>query len=306
MTIFARFAVPTADEMRHLRETEQLYSSNVLRLQLDALIEDSTIINKSTGPLQQWMRDLKAHVTRMLPKAQQPVHCGVAGSFVSQTCLRGRLNADIVVVMPTPMPASDAKSKSGMGGGAASTGLHMSGALFPLIAQYTLLLADVAKSFCSAEAIASRGHKHVCCVSCTPHGSSLSGMERSFTVRMHVIADASCLPHKRFSPSHNNFRPSIPVTPYPPTPHYNSSLMEVYPQQPLCMPVTSRCTSCSAPLFPPAGHYNGSPARHRRLLPIQLPRSNPCCRPPQNISVTALVPLSPLLVSSVGTSPAGC
>jgi hypothetical protein len=223
----ARFAVPTADEMRHLRETEQLYSSNVLRLQLDALIDDSTILNKSTGALQQWMRDLKAHMTRSLPPAQQPVHCGVAGSFLSQTCLRGRLNADIVVVMPTPSPAPDTKGKSSIAGGTASTGLHMSGALFPHIAHYTLLLADTLKGFCSTEAICSRGHKHVCCVSCAPHGASLSGMERSFTVRLHVIADASKLPHKRFSPSHNNFRPSVPVTPYPPTPHYNSSLMEV-------------------------------------------------------------------------------
>ena len=207
----ARFAVPTADEMRHLRETEQLYSSNVLRLQLDALIEDSTILNKNTGALQQWMRDLKAHLTRTLPRAQQPVHCGVAGSFLSQTCLRGRLNADIVVVMPTPAD-SDAK------GGASSSGLHMSGALFPHVARYALCLADAVKSFCSAEAVASRGHTHICCVVCTPHGAGLSGMERSFTVRMHVIADASKLPHRRFSPSHNNFRPSVPTASYPPTP----------------------------------------------------------------------------------------
>ncbi len=103
----------------------------------------------------------------------------------------------------------------------------MSGALFPHIAQYTLLLAEAVRGFCAAEPTASRGHKHVCCVLCTPHGSNLSGMERSFSVRMHVIADASSLPHKRFSPSHNNFRPSVPATPYPPTPHYNSSLMEV-------------------------------------------------------------------------------
>jgi U3 small nucleolar RNA-associated protein 22 len=222
----ARFAVPTADEMRHLRETEQLYSSNVLRLQLDALIEDSTILNKSTGALQQWMRDLKAHVTRSLPQAQQPVHCGVAGSFLSQTCLRGRLNADIVVVMPTPPLPSQATGKPASGS-TASSGLHMSGALFPHIAQYTLLLAEAVRGFCAAEPTASRGHKHVCCVLCTPHGPNLSGMERSFSVRMHVIADASSLPHKRFSPSHNNFRPSVPATPYPPTPHYNSSLMEV-------------------------------------------------------------------------------
>jgi hypothetical protein len=227
LTISARFAVPTADEMRHLRETEQLYSSNVLRLQLDALIEDSTILNKNTSALQQWMRDLKAHVTKSLPLAQQPVHCGVAGSFLSQTCLRGRLNADIVVVMPTPSPAPDIKGKSVAGGGAASSGLHMSGALFPHIAQYALMVADSLKGFCSAQAICSRGHKHICCVSCTPPASSLSGLERSFTVRMHIIADASKLPHKRFSPSHNNFRPTVSVTPYPPTPHYNSSLMEV-------------------------------------------------------------------------------
>ena len=67
----------------------------------------------------------------------------------------------------------------------------MSGALFPHIAQYTLLLAEAVRGFCAAEPSASRGHKHVCCVVCTPHGSNLSGMERSFTVRMHVIADAS-------------------------------------------------------------------------------------------------------------------
>jgi hypothetical protein len=235
LTIQTRFAVPTADEMRHLRETEQLYSSNVLRLQLDALIEDSTILNKSTGALQQWMRDLKTHLTRSLPQAQQPVHCGVAGSFLSQTCLRGRLNADIVVVMPTPAVASDPKGKTSSGSGSSSSGIHMSGALFPHIAQYTLLLAETVKGFCTAEATAGRGHKHICCVSCTPHGPGLSGMERSFTVRMHVIADASILPHKRFSPSHNNFRPSLPTSVYPPTPHYNSSLMEV------------RCLAAAAP-----------------------------------------------------------
>jgi hypothetical protein len=273
LTIFTRFAIPTADEMRHLRETEQLYSSNVLRLQLDALIEDSTIINKSTAALQQWMRDLKAHITRSLPQAQQPVHCGVAGSFLSQTCLRGRLNADIVVVMPTPSLAVVDKGKSAVGVQATSSGVHMSGALFSHIAHYTLLLADAVKSFCMAEAISSRGHRHTCCVLCTPNSSSLSGMERCFTVRLHVIADSSKLPHKRFSPSHSNFRPSVSVTSYPPTPHYNSSLMEVgvffYGIQMTAAPLTLhplshrtwRWRRCMPSLFRPC---------HRALQPSKL------------------------------------
>lgn len=66
------YRLPTADEMRELKETSELYKSNVFRLQLTELLSEVSVKHESLSKLEGALHRLKADLAVMPERAEMP------------------------------------------------------------------------------------------------------------------------------------------------------------------------------------------------------------------------------------------
>jgi hypothetical protein len=115
----ALWADPTHDEMQGLRETELLFKSSLMRLQIEELKGEVSVDYTKLAPLEEWLHTLRAHLIA-IPAARMPasrlagaeppaidafdfeppsaVH--VVGSFLLRTLARPALSVDVAVEIP--------------------------------------------------------------------------------------------------------------------------------------------------------------------------------------------------------------
>ncbi|KAJ1542626.1 hypothetical protein HK096_009208, partial [Nowakowskiella sp. JEL0078] len=130
------YRAPTADEMSSLKQTSELFKSNLFRLQIDELLKETRVDFEKTGPLEKFLHKLKSFLDNLddieplkifeavellrrdgveIPFAnecpkdaaytfafEKPNNVAVVGSYLLKTCSKSRItsNIDVAVDMP--------------------------------------------------------------------------------------------------------------------------------------------------------------------------------------------------------------
>uniref|UniRef100_A0A8C5RMW5 Nucleolar protein 6 n=1 Tax=Laticauda laticaudata TaxID=8630 RepID=A0A8C5RMW5_LATLA len=124
------YKVPTNEELSHLKETENLFHSNLLRLQIEELLKEVTLKNRKQRieaflheistllnnvpevPArditdQSWLpTGVKVPILQLPFKVKgkfhflPPVEVNVVGSYLLGTCIKPDVNVDLAVIMP--------------------------------------------------------------------------------------------------------------------------------------------------------------------------------------------------------------
>lgn len=238
---------PTNEELNRLQETESLFHSSLLRMQMEELLKEVTLSErrrKTIDSLVQEVTSLLASVPettdtelsdqswvprgvkvpllqvpysvkgrfRMAP----PLSVKLVGSYPLGTCSKPDVNVDLAVTMPAILHPKDYLNQR----------YHRKRALY---------LTGLAHHLSSSHAFGSlrftyhHGNHLRPLLLLTPQGKE----ERSVTLRLHVCPPAGFFKPSRFHPRKNNVRTAWFLdqeTPQqdisePPTPHYNNSVL---------------------------------------------------------------------------------
>ncbi|XP_029059010.1 nucleolar protein 6 isoform X3 [Monodon monoceros] len=240
---------PTNEELNRLRETESLFHSSLLRLQVEELLKEVRLSEKKKERIdaflqkvnqrimrvpstpeteltnQAWLRDgvrVPLHQVpytvkgcfRFLPPAQVTV----VGSYLLGTCIRPDINVDVALTMPREI----LQDKDGL-----------NQRYFRKRALYLAHLAHHLSQdplFGSVRFSYTNGCHLKPSLLLRPHGKD----ERLVTVRLHPCPPPDFFRPCRLLPSKNNVRtawyqgqsPSGDGSPEPPTPHYNTWVLQ--------------------------------------------------------------------------------
>ncbi|NXI88521.1 NOL6 protein, partial [Rhipidura dahli] len=240
---------PTSEELTQLKETEDLFHSSLLRLQIEELLKEVTLketkkkkidaflheINRllSTIPEtpeteltdQAWLsKDVKVPFLQVPFNVKgrfhfvPPAELKVVGSYLLGTCVRPEINVDIAVTMPREI----FQDKDNL-----NQRYHRKRALYlSHMAQHL----SKEKLFGSVKFAYMNSNHLKPILLLRPQGGK---DEKMVTVRLHACPDSGLFKPSRFYPSKNNVRtawfmekstPKEGAT-EPPTPHYNNSIL---------------------------------------------------------------------------------
>eukprot|EP00960_Hanusia_phi_P029837 748200-Hanusia_phi.AAC.3 len=225
---------PTHDEMKGLKETELLYKSSLLRLEMNELQSEVEVDYTKLGPLEEWLHSFKS-ILEKLPRVAikdkgldslytvkgqtfeflPPTQVELVGSFLLRTLVKPDLSVDVAVEMP-------------------SSCLHpkdfLNGRFFY---KRNLYLSHLAKALSPSDkslvesVTFSRSGYHRSQLVLVLKPRSLSGLSSKFLVKVFVCPPADFFPLQRFRPTRNNFRSQDgDISLEPPTPHYNAMMAE--------------------------------------------------------------------------------
>lgn len=240
---------PTSEELNHLRETESLFHSSLLRLQVEELLKEVRLSEKKKERIDAFLRKVNQRIMRVpstpeteltnqawLPAGVQvplhqvpytvkgcfrflpPAQVTVVGSYLLGTCIRPDINVDIALTMPREI----LQDKDGL-----------NQRYFRKRALYLAHLAHhLAQDplFGSVRFSYTNGCHLKPSLLLRPHGRD----ERLVTVRLHPCPPPDFFRPCRLLPSKNNVRsawyrgqsPPGDGSPEPPTPHYNTWVLQ--------------------------------------------------------------------------------
>ncbi|KAI9364891.1 Nrap protein [Zopfochytrium polystomum] len=95
------FKAPTIQELHELRETTDLYQSNLFKLQIEELVKEVALSNTKTSPLDKVLHSLK----EVMDKAETIPECSLAEAIAKMKA------QGISIPFPHPPPADDVKYK---------------------------------------------------------------------------------------------------------------------------------------------------------------------------------------------------
>ncbi|XP_078407472.1 nucleolar protein 6 [Cetorhinus maximus] len=239
---------PTNEELNQLKETENLFHSTLLRMQIEELLKEVKLKEKKRKAIDTFLHEVKNFLSN-IPETKQvdvtdqswlskgvkvpflqmpynikgkfhflpPASVKVIGSYLLGTCIKPEINVDVAVTMPAEiLQAKDNLNQR-------------------YLRKRALYLAHIAyhlsknKLFgCVKFGYFSSNHlKPILYLS--PQGKD----EKLVTVRLHPCAPASFFKLSRFHPSKNNVRVSWFLeqesaqgeNDEPPTPHYNNTIL---------------------------------------------------------------------------------
>ncbi|KAM6289835.1 nucleolar protein 6 [Aegotheles albertisi] len=239
---------PTSQELSQLKETEDLFHSSLLRLQIEELLKEVTLketkkkkidaflheINSLLSAIpetpeteltdQAWLsKDVKVPILQVPFSVKgrfcflRPAELKVVGSYLLGTCIKPEINVDVVVTMPREI----FQDKDNL-----NQRYHRKRALY---------LAHIAQHFSKEKLFGSvkfayMNSNHLKPILLLrPQGKD----EKMVTVRLHACPALGLFKPSRFYPSKNNVRtawfmeqgtPKEGAT-EPPTPHYNNSIL---------------------------------------------------------------------------------
>ncbi|XP_078077355.1 nucleolar protein 6 [Mustelus asterias] len=239
---------PSNEELSQLKETENLFHSTLLRMQIEELLKEVKLKEKKRKAIDTFLHELKNFLSNIpetkqvnvtdqswLPKGVKvpflqipynikgkfhflrPASVKVIGSYLLGTCIKPEINVDVAVTMPAEiLQAKDNLNQR-------------------YLRKRALYLAHIAchlsknKLFgCIKFGYFNSNHlKPILYLS--PQGKD----EKLVTVRLHPCAPASFFKFSRFHPSKNNVRvswfleqePAPGGNDEPPTPHYNNTVL---------------------------------------------------------------------------------
>ncbi|CAM9481846.1 unnamed protein product [Lampetra planeri] len=249
---------PTSEELNHLRETQQLFHSGLLRMQLDELLAEVRLPQKKREMIDAFLHDLNGLLDGVPPTPPQslseevcvpdldsgdsvqvpfrpgpgplkgrfcsgpPAAVRVVGSYLLGTTVRPDVAVDVAVTMPmgSLQPKDHLNQRY----------LHKR-ALY--LAHLAAHLADKPGVGDLRYTLARAAHTTPVLVVRPPGKAG-----RQFSVRLHVVPPDNFFLPSRFHPAKNNVRPEwfAGKTPReggsdgaaaaaPPTPHYNASVL---------------------------------------------------------------------------------
>ncbi|XP_070599757.1 nucleolar protein 6 isoform X2 [Erythrolamprus reginae] len=242
------YKVPTNEELSHLKETENLFHSNLLRLQIEELLKEVTLKEKRKQRINVFLHEISAMLNTVpevparevtdqswlsagvkVPILQipfkvkgkfhflPPAEVKVVGSYLLGTCIKPEVNVDVAVVMPKEV----FQEKDNL-----NQRYHRKRALY--LAHLAQHLAETDRFGSVAFAYLNGNHlKPV--VLLQPQGKDA----KILTVRLHACPAPGVFRPFRLHPSKNNVRTAwftekdSPATGVaePPTPHYNNSIL---------------------------------------------------------------------------------
>ncbi|XP_019589872.2 nucleolar protein 6 [Rhinolophus sinicus] len=240
---------PTSEELNHLRETESLFHSSLLRLQVEELLKEVKLSEKKKERIDAFLREINQRIMRVpstpetelidqawLPDGVQvplhqvpytvkgcfrflpPAQVTVVGSYLLGTCIRPDINVDVALTMPREI----LQDKDGL-----------NQRYFRKRALYLAHLAHHLSQdplFGSVRFSYTNGCHLKPSLLLRPHGKN----ERLVTVRLHPCPPPDFFRPCRLLPSKNNVRsawyrgqsPPGDGSPEPPTPHYNTWVLQ--------------------------------------------------------------------------------
>ncbi|XP_066470854.1 nucleolar protein 6 [Tiliqua scincoides] len=239
---------PTNEELSQLKETENLFHSNILRLQIEELLKEVTLKEKRKQKIDSFLHEINT-LLKTIPETPErditdqswlpagvkvpflqvpfnvkgkfhflpPVEVKIVGSYLLGTCIKPEVNVDVALIMPKDIfQDKDALNQR----------YHRKRALYLTHIAYHLAQE---KLFGSIQfAYANSSHlKPV--VLLQPQGKDA----KMVTVRLYACPPQGIFKPSRLCPSKNNVRTAwfmekdSPVAgeSEPPTPHYNNSVL---------------------------------------------------------------------------------
>ncbi|XP_054139377.1 nucleolar protein 6 [Melozone crissalis] len=239
---------PTSEELTQLKETEDLFHSSLLRLQIEELLKEVTLKEKKKKKIDVFLHEINSLLSA-IPETPEteltdqawlsegvkvpflqvpfsvkgrfrfvpPAELKVVGSYLLGTCVRPEINVDIAVTMPREI----FQDKDNL-----NQRYHRKRALYlSHIAQHL----SKEKLFGSVKFAYMNSNHLKPILLLRPQGKD----EKVVTVRLHACPTSDLFKPSRFYPSKNNVRTawfmeqSTPKegTTEPPTPHYNNSIL---------------------------------------------------------------------------------
>ncbi|XP_049871871.1 nucleolar protein 6 [Pectinophora gossypiella] len=242
---------PTVNELNRLQETETLFNSNLFRLQVEEVLQEVKVKEKTDKKFQQWFTDFKNYLdsipeddteydlteqtlakklkiklpissnlskTKCMFKFHKFKSVDIVGSYALNCAINSKLRINIQIVAPAE---TYTKNDS------INYRYHKKRAAYIAYIAYHL------NKFDSIEEL-----KYTCLNSCEtkpvidikPTGK----LANHFTVRLDVVCESDAYKLHRFSPMRNNLRESWLLNEEPqenvhnvgpPTPHYNSTVL---------------------------------------------------------------------------------
>ncbi|XP_065716662.1 nucleolar protein 6 [Patagioenas fasciata] len=239
---------PTSEELSQLKETEDLFHSSLLRLQIEELLKEVTLKETKKKKIDAFLHEISSLLSAIpetpeteltdqawLPKGVKvpflqvpfsvkgrfrflpPAELKVVGSYLLGTCIKPEINVDVAVTMPREI----FQDKDNL-----NQRYHRKRALYlAYIAQHfskEKLFGSVKFAFMNSNHL-----KPILLL--RPQGKD----EKMVTVRLHACPAPGLFKPSRFYPSKNNVRmawfmeQSTPKegAAEPPTPHYNNSIL---------------------------------------------------------------------------------
>lgn len=241
---------PTNEELNRLRETESLFHSSLLRLQVEELLKEVRLSEKKKERIDAFLLKVKQRVMKVpstpeteltdqtwlpagvrvplhqVPYAVKgsfhflpPVQVTVVGSYLLDTCIRPEINVDVALTMPKEiLQDKDALNQR----------YFRKRALYLAHLAYHLAQDPL---FGSVRFSYTKGCHLKPSLLLRPNGKD----EHLVTVRLHPRPPLDFFRPCRLLPSKNNVRsawfrgqnlPSGDGSPEPPTPHYNTWLLQ--------------------------------------------------------------------------------
>ncbi|KAK2492692.1 hypothetical protein MC885_005880 [Smutsia gigantea] len=217
---------PTSEELNRLRETESLFHSSLLRLQVEELLKGVRLPEKKKERIDAFLWEVNQRVMqvpstletegcfRFLP----PTQVTVVGSYLLGTCIRPDVNVDMVLIMPREI----LQDKDGL-----NQRYFRKRALYLAHLAHHLAQDPI---FGSVRFSYTNGCHLKPSLLLRPHGKD----EHLVTVRLHPCPPPDFFRLCRLLPSKNNVRsvwyrgqsPPGDGSPEPPTPHYNTWVLQ--------------------------------------------------------------------------------
>ncbi|XP_033020116.1 nucleolar protein 6 [Lacerta agilis] len=239
---------PTNEELTRLKETESLFHSNLLRLQIEELLKEVTLKEKRKQKIDSFLREINALLSTVPETPQRditnqswlpsgvkvplqqlpfcvkghfrflpPAEVKVVGSYLLGTCIKPEVNVDVAVTMPKEI----FQDKD-----------HLNQRYHRKRALYLACLAQhlAKKKLFGAVRFAYVNGNHLKpVVLLQPQGKDM----KLVTVRLYACAAQGVFKPSRLHPSKNNVRTAwftekrspVAGASEPPTPHYNNSIL---------------------------------------------------------------------------------
>ncbi|XP_061875058.1 nucleolar protein 6 isoform X3 [Colius striatus] len=239
---------PTSEELSQLKETEDLFHSSLLRLQIEELLKEVTLKDTKKKRIDAFLHEINRLLSTLpetpeteltdqawLPKGVKvpflqvpfsvkgrfhfvpPSEVTVVGSYLLGTCIKPEINVDVAVTMPREI----FQDKDNL-----NQRYHRKRALY---------LAHISHHFSKEKLFGSvkfayMNSNHLKPILLLrPQGKD----EKTVTVRLHACPAPGLFKPSRFYPNKNNVRTawfmeqSTPTegASEPPTPHYNNSIL---------------------------------------------------------------------------------
>ncbi|OXU19050.1 hypothetical protein TSAR_001365 [Trichomalopsis sarcophagae] len=235
---------PTVEELNQLRETENLFHSNLFRLQIEEILSAVKLKSKYQKLFEAWYEKFETHVKSIkgtkelsledntlfnkfnvkIPMAKLPNDCvgtlkysppssiTVAGSYALETIVGPEASIDILIEMPENL-FSKIDSKN-----------------YRYMRKKAIYLAYITSKIGKdlAETKSFIGNHSNPILKIVPTGK----LGSKFVVHVHVVVQETSLPPNKFTPEKNNVKPNwfFKATDKntdnnPPTPYYNSAIL---------------------------------------------------------------------------------